>query len=169
MYPLEEINRIRQFLVEKCYTLAVAESVTSGHLQAAFSLADDARAFFQGGITTYNLGQKCRQLDVDPIDAIKYDCVSDSVARQMATGVSGSFLSHYGIGITGYAAVVPEKNIHSLFAHFAISYRGQILISDRISAPDGKALEAQVSYTRQVITAFDELLKKSASGGSIFH
>jgi len=161
LYPLEEINHIRHFLIENCETLAIAESVTSGHLQAAFSLADDALSFFQGGITTYNLGQKCQHLHVDPIDAVKCDCVSDSVARQMATGAARLFISHYGIGITGYAAKVPEKNINSLFAHFAISHRGQILLSDKINAPYEEALDVQIYYTRQIIMALDGLLKKT--------
>jgi PncC family amidohydrolase len=162
MYPLEEINHIRRFLIKNGQTLAIAESVTSGHLQAAFSLADDARSFFQGGITTYNLGQKCRHLNVDPIEAIKCDCVSDAVAQQMSIQVAKLFISHYGIGITGYAAKVPEKNIHSLFAHFAISHQGKILFSDKIAAPDDDALQVQLYYTRQIISAFRTQLKKPA-------
>lgn len=38
LYNEEEINLIKDYLVQKEESLAVAESVTAGHLQAAFSL-----------------------------------------------------------------------------------------------------------------------------------
>jgi len=61
--PLEHI---KDYMLQHFETLAVAESVTSGHLQAAFSSADQATNFFQGGITAYNVGQKARQLCYKP-------------------------------------------------------------------------------------------------------
>ena len=84
MYNTKDISAIRDFMVSHKHTLAVAESVTSGHLQAAFSLANDASAFFQGGITTYNLGQKTRHLQINPIHAATCNCVSQTVSDEMA-------------------------------------------------------------------------------------
>lgn len=62
LYNIDTLNKIKDFLIEGKQTLAVAESVTSGHLQAAFSAATLASKFFQGGITAYNIGQKSRHL-----------------------------------------------------------------------------------------------------------
>jgi nicotinamide-nucleotide amidase len=56
------VDKAGQLLMKKKNTIAVAESVTSGNIQAVLSLAKDATAFFQGGITVYNIGQKCRHL-----------------------------------------------------------------------------------------------------------
>jgi len=47
MYPFDGINIIKQRLITRHQTVAVAESVTSGHLQAALSLAENARQFYQ--------------------------------------------------------------------------------------------------------------------------
>jgi nicotinamide-nucleotide amidase len=60
------IQSIGNILIERQQTVAVAESVTSGHIQSTLSTAADAARFFQGGITTYNLGQKSRHLHVEP-------------------------------------------------------------------------------------------------------
>ena len=57
MYDIEALNEIRDRLTGNGESLAVAESVTSGHLQAALSSAENASHFYQGGITAYNLGQ----------------------------------------------------------------------------------------------------------------
>ncbi len=154
-------NTIRALLRERHETLAVAESVTAGYVQAILSAADEATFFFQGGITTYNLGQKCKHLQVDPIEALQSDCVSAKVAQQMSVGVQRLFMSDYGIGITGYAAPLPEKNIFSLFAYVAISHRGEVLTIEKITSGKEAAPAAQVDYAEQVLRIFEQCLKRS--------
>src|SRR6476620_12739353 len=114
MFNKDSLNEIGEILRNKKQSVAVAESVTSGLLQAALSNAKDAACFFQGGITAYNVGQKCRHLLVEPLHAIANDSVSEKVAKDLANNVCNLFTSNYGIGIVGYAATMPEKNIHSL-------------------------------------------------------
>src|SRR5688500_10162567 len=128
------LNHIKTILLEKKQTVAVAESVTAGHLQVMLSLAENAQEFFQGGITTYNLGQKSRHLHVDPIHAISCNCVSERVAAQMANHVASLFMSDWGIAITGYASPVPEKNIQQLFACYAFYFRGVKMAVQTITA-----------------------------------
>src|SRR5687768_1628184 len=99
LYDEQVVNMIKDLLTAKKQTIAVAESVTAGHLQAALSSAIEASEFFQGGMTVYNLGQKCRHLDVEPINASTNDCISEEVARVMAISVAQLFSSHYSIAI----------------------------------------------------------------------
>jgi nicotinamide mononucleotide (NMN) deamidase PncC len=80
MYDLKEINVIKDYMLRSNQTVSVAESVTSGHIQAALSRAEFAMKFFQGGITAYNLGQKYRHLQVEPIHAQFTNFVSERVA-----------------------------------------------------------------------------------------
>ena len=84
-------------MVKHSKTIAIAESVTSGQVIAMCSLAKDATKFFQGGITADNLGQKIKQLSVDPIHAEQMNCVSEVVVESMAREVSRLFCSHWGI------------------------------------------------------------------------
>lgn len=154
------LNDIKDHLLAFKETLAVAESVTSGHLQAAFSAAKEAMNFFQGGITTYNLGQKCRHLSIEPIHAEKCDCISEEVARQMALKSTELFLSNFGIGITGYATKVPEKEADVLFSYFAIAYNKEIIHSGKIISKKESSVEVQVDYSNQVIEILFQLLHK---------
>jgi PncC family amidohydrolase len=112
---LQASREVGKTLYERQQTVAVAESVTSGQLQTFLSLPDHAMDFFQGGITAYNLGQKTKHLNVDPIHAFACNCVSEKIAETMARNVMTQFNSDWGIGITGYASPVPEKNIEDLY------------------------------------------------------
>jgi nicotinamide-nucleotide amidase len=159
VYDKKSLGLIRDRLISSQQTLAVAESVSAGHLQAALSAAPDANCFFQGGITTYNLGQKTRLLDVEPIHALACDCVSQEVTEQMARKICALFLSNYGIAITGYATPVPEKGIKALYAWVCIVHKGNILLSQKINPGDTKAYEAQVQYVNSLLGLFAEVLR----------
>jgi PncC family amidohydrolase len=159
LYDLGKLKTIKEEMVKKRKTLSIAESVTSGHLQAAFSAAMEATKFFQGGLTAYNAGQKSRLLSVEPIYALETNCVCQEVANTMAIEINKSFISDYGIGITGYATVQPEINVHSLFAYYAISLKNEILISEKITSVKKDSVEVQLDYTTQIIDNFLKLLK----------
>lgn len=152
-------DQIGQILTDRHQTIAVAESVTAGHLQASLSLAEKASDFFQGGITAYNIGQKTRHLGIDPIHAIANNCVSEKVAITMAQNVTSYFNSDWGIGITGYASPVPEKNIEELFSCFAICFRNNIITSRTIKAMQDSPLAVRLYYNKQVMQELLEQLK----------
>lgn len=156
----ELIDKAGELLQKEGATVAVAESVTSGNLQAIFSLAKNATFFFQGGMTAYNIGQKCRHLMVEPTHAIECNCVSQKVSEEMAAEICHLFTSDYGIGITGYASPVPEKNIKQLFAWLSIAKGNKILGSKKIISPQKKPLEVQLEFTQKAIEYFIEILKK---------
>ena len=158
LYDENLVNTIKDILCQRAQTIAVAESVTAGHLQAALSSAIEASRFFQGGITAYNLGQKCRHLQVNPISAEGCNCVSEEVACTMALQVNTMFTSQYSIAITGYAAKMPEKGLNELYAWYAIALNNQLIRSERISTGKER-VEAQVDYTKQVLRKFLEALQ----------
>lgn len=139
---------------DKGLSVSVAESVTSGLLQCAFSNIPDASGFFQGGMTVYNVGQKCRHLLVEPLHAIACDSVSEKVAQDLAKNVCKLFTSNYGIGIVGYAARVPEKGIRSLYSFFAIAFEGKIIQTGKIETDAEEGFPAQQFYTETVLKNF---------------
>ena len=156
----ERINQIGGVLLERHETLAVAESVTQGLLQNTFSLSFNASGFFQGGITVYNVGQKTKQLGVEPIHALEVNGVSEKVANELAIGVCSLFRSNWGIGITGYAATLPEKSVYDLFAFYSFCYQGEIKYSKRIVAEKKDPEEVQRFYVAQLIDDFLERIKQ---------
>lgn len=160
LYDQNIINNIKDLLSKEKLTLSVAESVTAGHLQAAFSSATEASKFFQGGITTYNAGQKTKHLNIEPIAAMEDDCVTEKVACEMALQVNKLFISDYGIAITGYATKMPEKGLNNLYAFFAIAHKQEILLTKKITTSKPDSVAAQVDYANQVINEFKNLLSR---------
>lgn len=159
MYTKADVTPISSFLLKSGQTIAVAESVTSGHLQAAFSLADYAQEFYQGGITAYNVGQKARHLGVEPIHAQAHNAVSKQVAEQMALGAVKKFSSHWGLGICGYAAPVPELKVKVPYAHFALVYLGAVKVSRKLTTKTTSGRPTQEYYVKQILQAFASVLK----------
>ena len=159
-YDKNLVNKIKKIINLKQATISVAESVTAGHIQAALSLADEAAEYFQGGITCYNLGQKTRHLNIEPILAEQSNCIHQKVAAQMAIEVSKLFISDFGLGITGYATMVPEIEKEGLFAFAAISYQQNILLQKKLTSKKESSLEVQVDYTQQVLKLLFDFLKK---------
>jgi nicotinamide-nucleotide amidase len=154
------VDKAGRLLMKKKNTIAVAESVTSGNVQAVLSLAKDATAFFQGGITMYNIGQKCRHLLVETTHAIECNYVSKRVSDQMALQVCHLFSSDYGIGITGYASPAPEQNIKKLFASIAIAKNNRLALSKKIYTQISEPREVQLLYTQHVIEMLISVLDK---------
>lgn len=155
----EEIEVIRNHLIAEQQTLAVAESATSGLLQAAFSQATDARLFFQGGVTAFNVPQKCKLLDVEPIYALEHNGVSSKIAVQMAENVARLFNSQVAVAVTGYCAPVPEKGIDVPFAYYAIYIEGQAIEVRRIDGGKGTPLALQLYYVNDIISALRNKLR----------
>lgn len=166
MYDEKIIGGIKDILTTKQQTIAVAESVTAGHLQVALASAEYASKFFQGGITAYNLGQKARHLNVEPIHAESCNCVSEKIAAQMALQVAKSFSCDWGIAVTGYAAPIPECNIDELFAFYAIAFQDTILAAAKISAEKDDPIKVQILYVNKILNDFYSLANRAQDQSS---
>lgn len=156
---IDDVKRAGEQLLARRENVGVAESVTSGLLQLALSSGKEAMHYFQGGITAYNLGQKARHLDVEPINALSCSCVSERVADQMAEAVCRFFNCDWGISLTGFASPVPESD-DEVFAYFSISYRGRIVANGRIEGSGSNTYSNQLLYAQQVLRRFAEVTEK---------
>ena len=104
-------------------TLAVAESVTCGLVQARIGAVSGASEYFLGGVTAYSLEQKVKLLGVDRAHAKRVNCVSHEVAEQMARGACALFGSDLAVATTGYAEPSPAHGIEAPFAWWALCHR----------------------------------------------
>jgi PncC family amidohydrolase len=157
LFDLEVLNTIGKSLLKKKQTIAVAESVSSGLLQAALSSIPNESGFYHGGITAYNLAQKYRHLRIEPIHAKSVNCVSQKVADDMALGVCALFGSDWGISITGYATPVPESG-NKIFAHYAIAFQGKIKAKGRLKKMSADSIKVQLHYVNTTIARMKDLL-----------
>ncbi len=110
-------------LREPPWTLAVAESLTCGQVQARIGAISGASGFFLGGITAYSLEQKVRHLGVDRAAAAVVNSVSAAVAEQMARGACELFRSHAAVATTGYAEPSPADGVAEPCAWWAVAIR----------------------------------------------
>ena len=156
------LNQLSEILRAKKLTIAVAESCTAGLLQYTLSQAEEAMSFFQGGMTVYNVGQKAKQLNINPIIAEKNNAVSKDIAEQMALQVAEKFNAELGYSITGFARTIPEENVETCFAFIALSQNSKIILSKKITGDAEKDLpENQSIYIEKMI---GELLSKVKTG-----
>ncbi len=143
---------LKDLMLEKQLTLAVAESLTCGQLQARIGAISGASAFFLGGVTAYTLAQKTKLLGVPRELAGPVDCVSEAVARAMADGARKLFGSDIAVATTGYAEPAPNAPIP--YAWHAIAAVDRI-VSSRIDCPGLSRTAVQQRVTQ---AAFDALI-----------
>lgn len=158
------VEKIKKVMDYKEWSLAIAESITTGNLQAQIGSVSDASSFFKGGITTYNLGQKVKHLGVEELYAKKCDCVSDQVATEMAKGVCRLFNSRIGIATTGYAEPYPAQEIAIPYAHYAIwaiddTGAGTLAAYNKITFESVDRVTNQLRLTQVVLEALATYLE----------
>jgi nicotinamide-nucleotide amidase len=122
-----ELDELKTLLLrEPRRTLAVAESITCGHLQARIGAISGASGFFLGGITAYTLDEKVKHLGVTRAAAEAVNSVSAEVAEQMARGACALFGSDFALATTGYAESFAlsevEGKIIAPFAWWALAH-----------------------------------------------
>ena len=152
-------------------TLAVAESLTAGHVQARIAAGSGASEFFLGGLTAYSLDEKVRHLGVDRAAAKKVNCVSAEVAEQMARGVCGLFGADLGVATTGYAEASPADGVAEPMAWWAVAHRrrpfgkhgtggGKFFVRHgRVECPGATRVDAQAIVAAAAVAELVEYLR----------
>lgn len=145
-------------------TLAVAESVTCGQVQARLGAVSGASNYFLGGITAYSLEQKVKHLRVNRAAARRVDCVSQRVAVEMAQGAALLFGADMAVATTGYAESNPAAGVKVPMAWWALCHqqpRGRVaVISGLIEMPQANRVEAQARVTTEVLRALIAYLRE---------
>ena len=144
-------------------TLAVAESVTCGRLQAAIGAISGASEFFLGGLTAYTLAQKTRHLGVDRALAEPVNAVSPAVAGQMARGACAFFGSDLALATTGYAEPAPTRGVAHPLAFWALAHRrADRTWSERggsVERPGAARVEMQEAVAAAALAALVDYLR----------
>ncbi len=145
-------------------TLAVAESITCGRLQAAIGSVSGASDYFLGGITAYALTQKVRHLGVDGARAEAVNAVSPETAAEMARGAVALFGSELALATTGYAEPAPERGVPHPLAYWALVHRrGDNSLGwrqGRVEQPGAGRVAMQQAVTDAVLVALRDYLRE---------
>ncbi len=96
-------HAIARGLVAAGWTMAVAESVTGGHLGARLVGVPGASGWFQGGLLVYTNTAKVALAGVDPALLDRAGPVSEATAAALAVGVRERLSADVGVGVVGVA------------------------------------------------------------------
>ena len=150
------------------HTLAVAESLTCGRVQARIGAISGASDFFLGGITAYALEEKVRHLGVDRGAAAAANGVSAAVAEQMARGACALFGSDFAVATTGYAEVSPKDGVATPFAWWAVAHARAdgrfVLHSGRLEGPGLARVAMQERVAEQALAELASYLRRWRAG-----
>ena len=149
-------------------TLALAESLTCGRLQARVGSISGASEFFLGGITAYSLDEKVRHLGIDRAEAGLVNCVSAHIAEQMARGACVLFGSDAGAATTGYAEPSVEWKVDEPFAWWGLAQRqadGDFTVCSGLVSLEGLSrTEAQERAASVTLDALVTWLRELSTG-----
>lgn len=121
MTPAAELKKLMRR--PPVLTIAAAESLTGGHVQAMLTSVSGSSVYVRGGITAYTLDEKVRCLGVNRAHAKRANCVSQQVAVEMAMGACRLFDTDVAVSTTGYAEPSRERAVKVPHAWWAICHR----------------------------------------------
>jgi nicotinamide-nucleotide amidase len=145
------------------WSLAVAESLTAGHVQARVAAASGASKYFRGGVTVYTLEQKVKLLGVDRAHARRVNCVSERVAVEMAAGACEVFGADLAVATTGYAEPDRARGVRAPMAWWALCHRlrgGATIVAGQIELPGASRREAQERVAEEALAQLVAYLRR---------
>jgi len=152
------INEIADQCIDKCLTMATAESVTSGTIQYLLSQADQCTLFYQGGVTAYNNEQKKQLLKIPhAVTDVNY-AVNPQVAQRMAMASAVLFKADIGIGITGFA--VNDELCDQPYAYLSICHRTHIISEAQLVLRPNEKYKNQLYYAVESIILIKSTLNQ---------
>jgi nicotinamide-nucleotide amidase len=105
---LEE--RVLELLSQRGETLAVAESMTGGTIQARLTGVPGSSSVFRGGAVVYSASAKNALADVDASLIQAHGTVSEAVTRALAEGIARKLDATWGLATTGNAGPSEDKD-----------------------------------------------------------
>jgi PncC family amidohydrolase len=153
------LNEINEQLMCCNETVSIAESVTAGLLQVAFSEMTNSKLFYKGGMTVHTPDKIVKLMKVDISEIKNSNCVSSFVANTMGRHASKMFDSEWCIATSGYSS--PERHsVYGIYAYYSILYNGKMVFSDKLEL-DNKvdSLDVKLYYTEHILQKFLGQLK----------
>ena len=102
--------RLGQLLVERGWTISVAETTAGGLICARIVSVPGSSAWFERGLVPYSAGAKTRALGICQSLLKRYGAVSEEVASAMAEAAGRTSNSTLGLAETGIAGPIRGRS-----------------------------------------------------------
>ena len=143
-------------LRSKGYSFATAESCTGGAVASAITGVPGCSDVMLGGVVAYHNDIKQRVLGVSEETLRKYGAVSESVVREMVSGVADRFGADCAVatsGVAGPGGGTPEKPVGTVWVAVKV---GDKVVARMLSLGDNGREE---NIMRTVLEVLQMLLK----------
>lgn len=125
---LPSAGPLGEFLQQRHWMMACAESCTGGLLAAALTDTPGSSLWFDRGFVTYSNAAKMQHLGVHPDTLERFGAVSEETAMEMAAGVLNICdTAQFAVSTTGIAGpggATPGKPVGMVCFGFAMRTRG---------------------------------------------
>jgi nicotinamide-nucleotide amidase len=162
-------RQIKKLMDDYGLKLCVAESITTGNLQAAIGSVSGSSTYFEGGMTVYSRKQKVAHLGVNDKHAREVNSVSARVAEEMAKGICLKYDADVGVGTTGYAEAYAQEGVSVPHGYFAIWRRsdnqdGRVVVAQHVTGEGLGRVEMQQRMTTEVLKGLLGYLESLSHG-----
>lgn len=96
-------EQLGQWLKQRGFKLATAESCTGGGIAQAITEISGSSEWFDRGFVTYSNAAKIQMLGVSPATLARFGAVSGETAREMAAGALAASDADCVVAVTGIA------------------------------------------------------------------
>jgi nicotinamide-nucleotide amidase len=152
-------HAIARLLVRHCWTLAVAESVSGGHLASRLVRVPGASSWFSGGLVTYTAEAKTGLAGVAPETIERHSPVSEEVAAALASGARERLGADVGVGVVGVAGPASQGGRPVGTLCIAVALPGEAPSARTLTLP-GRGREELQEWAATV--ALDQLRRRLA-------
>lgn len=150
-----------EYLIEKKYTLSVAESLTGGLVCSMLCEVPGASQVLLEGIVAYTNQSKISRLGVKPQTLNDFTAISKETASEMAQGIRKNLNSTIGISTTGLAGPVEYDEFGNkkgtVFIGISIDEKNYVY---RFDFEGNREEIRKQAANRCLLTLFDILLGK---------
>lgn len=158
----ELAQRVGETLLDHHLTVCAAESCTGGLLTSYLTDVPGSSAYVLGGVVTYSNEAKMKLVNVQESTLVAHGAVSESTAREMATGVRALFGADIGVSITGIAGPgggTPEKPVGLVYVGISWVNGDNIVVNRWESDRAGNKLLSVGAALKGILAAVDHLTR----------